>query len=404
MDNIQKKMENNLFSQSEKEIVSYNNPVRQIIHGDLDCFFVSVERLQNSALEGKPVVVGGSGDRAVVASCSYEARKFGVHSAMPMRLARQLCPEAIVVRGDFDQYSKYSNLVTDILAEYVPLFEKASIDEHYLDITGMDKFFGCWKWAQELRQKVIKETGLPISFGLSINKTVSKIATGEAKPSGEKLVPQGSEKEFLAPLSVRRLPSVGEQSYRLLRNMGVATIGTLQQMEALALRRVLGSLGVSIWNKANGIDLSPVVSFREQKSMSKETTFEIDTTDLDKLRVVLISMVEDLAFDLRKAHRLTGCISVKIRYANFDTHSKQLSIPYTSSDNKILEVVTDLFKKLYNRRMLIRLIGIKFSHLIQGGLQTDLFTNTEEELKLIQAIDRMKTRFGDKVITKGVCL
>lgn len=404
MGNIQKKMENNLFTHGEKELVSYDNPVRQIIHGDLDCFFVSVERLQNSALEGKPVIVGGSGDRAVVASCSYEARKFGVHSAMPMRLARQLCPEAIVVRGDFDQYSKYSNIVTDILAEYVPLFEKASIDEHYLDITGMDKFFGCWKWAQELRQKVIKETGLPISFGLSINKTVSKIATGEAKPSGEKLVPYGSEKEFLAPLSVRRLPSVGEQSYRLLRNMGVATIGTLQQMDALALRRVLGALGVSIWNKANGIDLSPVVSFREQKSMSKETTFETDTTDLDKLRMVLISMVEDLAFDLRKMHKLTGCITVKIRYANFDTHSKQVSIPYTSSDNKILQVVTELFKKLYNRRMLIRLVGIKFSHLIQGGLQTDLFNNTEEELKLIQAIDKMKMRFGDKVITKGVCL
>lgn len=404
MGNIQKKMENNLFTHGEKELISYDNPVRQIIHGDLDCFFVSVERLQNSALEGKPVIVGGSGDRAVVASCSYEARKFGVHSAMPMRLARQLCPEAIVVRGDFDQYSKYSNIVTDILAEYVPLFEKASIDEHYLDITGMDKFFGCWKWAQELRQKVIKETGLPISFGLSINKTVSKIATGEAKPSGEKLVPYGSEKEFLAPLSVRRLPSVGEQSYRLLRNMGVATIGTLQQMDALALRRVLGALGVSIWNKANGIDLSPVVSFREQKSMSKETTFETDTTDLDKLRMVLISMVEDLAFDLRKMHKLTGCITVKIRYANFDTHSKQVSIPYTSSDNKILQVVTELFKKLYNRRMLIRLVGIKFSHLILGGLQTDLFNNTEEELKLIQAIDKMKMRFGDKVITKGVCL
>src|SRR5690554_1087033 len=219
---------------------------KHIVHCDLDTFFVSVERLQNAELKGKPVLIGGGSDRGVVASCSYEARKYGVHSAMPMRLARQLCPQAILVKGDMDQYSKYSAMVTEIISENAPIVEKASIDEHYLDLSGMDKFFGCWKWTQELRQRIIKETGLPISFGLSINKTVSKIATGEAKPCGERKVDGGTEKSFLAPLSIRKIPMVGEKSYMLLRNMGVSKCLTLQQMDVFTLRRVMGENGVSI--------------------------------------------------------------------------------------------------------------------------------------------------------------
>ena len=250
---------------------------RHIVHCDLDTFFVSVERLLNSELMGKPVLIGGSSDRGVVASCSYEARKYGIHSAMPMRLARQLCPEAILVRGDHDLYSKYSGIVTEIIEESAPLVEKASIDEHYLDISGMDKFFGCWQWTQELRSKIIKETGLPISFGLSVNKTVSKIATGQAKPCGQIKVDDGTEKSFLAPLSIRKIPMVGEKSYTMLRNMGISKILTLQEMEVFTMRRVLGENGVTIWNKANGLDSSLVVPFRDQKSMSKETTYEQDT-------------------------------------------------------------------------------------------------------------------------------
>src|SRR5690554_3898336 len=234
---------------------------RQIVHCDLDTFFVSVERLINSNLIGKPVLIGGASDRGVVASCSYEARKYGIHSAMPMRLARQLCPEALLVKGDMDLYSKYSALVTEIISDCTPVVEKASIDEHYMDITGMDKFFGCWKWTQELRQKIVKETGLPISFGLSINKTVSKIATGEAKPFGEQQILIGQEKSFLAPLSIRKIPMVGGKTYAQLRNMGINKIMTLQQMEAQTMRRVLGENGVTIWKKANGIDKSLVVPF-----------------------------------------------------------------------------------------------------------------------------------------------
>ncbi|SEN87686.1 DNA polymerase-4 [bacterium A37T11] len=375
---------------------------RQIVHCDLDTFFVSVERLQNSSLVGKPVLIGGGSDRGVVASCSYEARKFGVHSAMPMHLARQLCPEAILVRGDHDLYSKYSNQVTKIIEEKAPLVEKASIDEHYLDITGMDRYFGCWKWTQELRQRIIQQTGLPISFGLSVNKTVSKIATGEAKPCGEKMVDDGTEKRFLAPLSIRKIPMVGGKTYTMLRNIGISRIHTIQEMPVFTMQRILGENGVSIWKKANGVDLNPVVPFSEQKSMGKETTFEADTIDIHRLRQVLYNMVDELAFDLREEGKLTGCITLKIRYSNFDTHIKQVSIGYTNSEKGIFKVVMQLFEKLYSRRMLIRLIGVRFSKLIQGSYQVDLFNDSANDIQLAAAMDHIRHRFGKEFIMRGI--
>ena len=377
---------------------------RHIVHCDLDTFFVSVERLLNSSLKGRPVLIGGSSDRGVVASCSYEARRFGVHSAMPMRLATRLCPEAVVVRGDHDLYSKYSGVVTEIIEECTPVVEKASIDEHYLDISGMDKFFGCWEWARELRQKITRETGLPISFGLSTNKTVSKIATGEAKPCGERQVNGGTEKAFLAPLSIRRIPMVGGKSYALLRNMGIHRIHTLQEMEVFAMRRVMGEHGVTIWRKANGEDNSPVVPFHEQKSMSKETTFRQDTIDMNVLKRTLANMIDKLAFELRQEQKLTGCITLKIRYSNFDTHTQQMKVPYTNSEKSITAKVMELFKKLYSRRMLIRLIGVRFSNLIYGSYQVDLFNDTLEEISLMEAMDHIRTRFGIEFIQRGICL
>lgn len=378
--------------------------MRSIVHCDLDTFFVSVERLLNSELVGKPVLIGGSSDRGVVASCSYEARKFGIQSAMPMRLARQLCPEAILVRGDHDLYSSYSKTVTEIIEESVPLVEKASIDEHYIDLTGMDRFFGCWQWTKELRQRIIRETGLPISFGLSVNKTVSKIATGQAKPCGELHVQSGNEKPFLAPLSIRKIPMVGQKSYSLLRNMGIDKIATIQQMEVSTMEHVLGMNGVSIWKKANGLDDSPVLPFYEQKSMSKETTFQQDTIDMDLLKQTLIGMVDTLAFDLRKEQKLTGCVTLKIRYSNFiDTHTKQVQIAYTNSDRILTQKVLMLFKKLYSRRMLIRLIGVKFSNLIHGAYQTDLFSDNTEEINLLQAMDKIRARYGAEFLVKGIC-
>ncbi|SDE87060.1 DNA polymerase-4 [Mucilaginibacter pineti] len=377
---------------------------RNIVHCDLDTFFVSVARLQNSALIGKPMIVGGSSDRGVVSSCSYEARKFGIHSAMPMRLALQLCREAIIVKGDYDEYSKYSNMVTEIIKERTPLVEKASIDEHYLDITGMDKFFGCWQWTKELRQSIIKETGLPISFGLSANKTVSKIATGTAKPCGERQVNIGLEKNFLAPLSIKKIPMVGEKTYTLLRNMGISKILTLQQMEVFTMQRALGENGISIWKKANGVDDSPVVPYHEQKSMSKDHTFETDTIDMAVLKKILFTMIDELAFDLRKDVKLTSCLTLKIRYSNFDTHTKQIKIPYTSSERVLSEKIMLLFDKLYTRRMLIRLIGVKFSGLITGSYQVDLFNDTIKDVSLSSAMDHIRLRFGVDKVLRGISL
>jgi len=376
-------------------------PDRTIIHLDLDTFFVSVERLQNSRLEGRPIIVGGTSDRGVVASCSYEARQFGVHSAMPVRTARILCPDAVVVRGDMDMYSRYSHMVTDIIAERSPVYEKVSVDEHYIDITGMDRFFGCLKWSQELRQAIIRETGLPISFGLSVNKTVSKIATGEAKPNGELEVPAPLVKPFLNPLSIKKIPMVGDKSYRLLRSMGVDTIETLSKIPPEMMEKVLGVNGIIVWKKANGIDNSPVMPYSEQKSISSEMTFENDTIDVDNIRRILSGKVERLAFELRKKQKLTSCITVKIRYSNFDTHTLQKRISYTSFDHVLIQDTMELFNRLYQRRMLIRLVGVKFSHLVGGMQQLNMFEDTPEMISLYTAMDHIRKRFGKKAIQRA---
>ena len=371
---------------------------RAIVHMDLDTFFVSCERLLDSKLIGKPILIGGTSDRGVVASCSYEARKFGIHSAMPMRMAKQLCPEAIVLRGNSGVYTKFSQNVTEVIKESVPLYEKTSVDEFYIDLTGMDKFFGCHKLASELRQRIIKETGLPISFGLSLNKTVSKIATGEAKPNNEIRILSGTEKTFLAPLSVKKIPMVGNVTYKALCDLGVKRIKTVQDMPMELMHKVLGKNGLSIWKKANGIDNSPVVQYHERKSISTERTFNRDTTDVSKLKGIIIAMAENLAYQLRRGNKLTACITFKIRYSDFQTYTQQQRIPYSSMDHNIIPVVLDLYKKLYNRRLLVRLVGVKFSHLVEGGHQVNLFEDDEKYLNLSVAIDKMRERYGDRAV------
>jgi len=371
---------------------------RSIMHIDLDSFFVSVERLTNPKLIGKPVLVGGTSDRGVVASCSYEAREFGIHSAMSMRMARQLCPDAIVIRGDTEQYSYYSNMVTDIVQGEVPVYEKTSIDEFYIDLTGMDRFFGCYKLAGELRQKIMKETHLPISFALSTNKTVAKVGTGEAKPNGQKEIPLGTEKSFLAPLSIKKIPMVGDKTYQTLRDMGVVWIRTMQEMPEELMEQVLGQNGKAIWRKANAIDNSPVEPYSERKSISTERTFDKDTIDVSALKFLLISMTEKLAFQLRSEEKLTACITIKIRYSDFNTFTIQARLPYTSLDHVLMEKAKELFDKLYQKRMLIRLIGVRFSHLVQGSYQYNLFEDSVTQIQLYQAMDKMRLRYGKDAV------
>jgi DNA polymerase IV len=367
---------------------------------DLDTFFVSVERLLDSSLIGKPVLIGGTSDRGVVASCSYEARQYGIHSAMPMRTARLLCPHAIIKRGDHEQYSKLSHDVTEIIKNNVPLYEKTSIDEFYMDLTGMDRFFGCYKLATELRQTITRETGLPISFALSSNKTVSKVGTGEAKP-GQKEIPFGDEKTFLAPLSIKKIPMVGDKTYQLLRGMGIEKIKTVQEMPVELMEQVLGQNGTVIWKKANGIDNTPIEQYSERKSISTECTFDKDTIDVAHLKRILISMTEKLTFQLRSEEKLTACVTVKIRYSDFNTYTMQMRIPYTSLDHVLIEKVKELFDKLYQKRMLIRLIGIRFSHLIHGNYQFNLFDDTIEQIQLYQAMDKLRKRFGQESVQRA---
>ena len=377
------------------------NADRHIAHLDMDSFFVSVECLKNPVLKGKPLIVGGSGDRGVIAACSYEARKFGLHSAMPMKLARRLCPQAIVISGDMEDYSKYSRMVTDIIAEKVPLFEKSSIDEFYVDLTGMDRFFGCSLFTAELKRTINRETGLPISYALASNKLVSKVATNEVKPNGQTVIPFGEEKSFLAPLQVGKIPGIGKETGELLIRMGVETVRTLSEIPVRMLHNLLGRNGLALWKKANGIDDSPVEPYHEQKSISTEQTFRSDTIDLQFLNAQLTRMTERIAFELRSQDKLTGCITIKIRYANFDTVTRQQTIPYSAADHTILTTAKALFRQLYDRRMLVRLVGIRFTHLIPGNYQINLFDDTQEMIRLYQAIDSVKNRFGESKLLRA---
>lgn len=364
---------------------------------DLDTFFVSCERLNNSSLAGLPVIIGG-GDRGVVSSCSYEARYYGVRSAMPIKMALRLCPEARVIRGDMERYSKLSHTVTEIIEEKAPVVEKASIDEHYLDISGMDRFFGAYRWTQELTESITHHTGLPISFALSVNKTVAKIGTGEAKPIGKKEIPQELVRPFLSPLSIKKIPMVGSATFELLSRIGIRQIHTLAEMPVQVLQQMIGKNGIDLWKKANGIDNTPVEPYNERKSISTEQTFATDTIDISMLKGIITGMVEKLAFQLRSEQWLTSTVVVKVRYANFDTETKQCRVRYTSADHTLSQCVMDLFDKLYQRRMRIRLIGIRFTNLVRGSMQINLFEDTQEMVALYQAMDRIKTRFGyDKV-------
>lgn len=377
---------------------------RNIIHFDLDAFFVAVQCKKDKKLVGKPLIIGGSSRRGVVAACSYETRKFGVHSAMPMYLALQLCPDAIVISGDMEAYSKYSHLVTEIIADSAPSFEKASIDEFYIDVSGMDRYLGAFKWARELRNKIEKESDLPISLGMSVNKLVSKVATAEFKPKAEKYVAPGSEKDFLSPLTVDKIPMIGKQTSAFLYDMGVRNVATLRKMPLKFLTSAFGKNGLTLWNKAHGIDDSPVTPYVEQKSISTESTFEEDTIDVKRLKSVLTAMVEKVAFQLRDQKKLTSCVTVKIKYSNFDTETKQIQIPYSSSDQVLLQVVTQLFDKLYNRRMQIRLVGVRLSGLVHGNYQISLFDDTIQSINLHQALDRIKHKHGPEKVIRATTM
>ena len=375
--------------------------INYIAHFDLDAFFVSVELLKKPELRGKPLIVGGDGQRGIVAACSYEARKYGIQSAMPAMTAKRLCPHAIFLKGSYHEYSTYSRLVTDIIASSVPNYEKASIDEFYVDMSGMDKFFGVSQYTNELREKIMNETGLPISYGLSTSKLVSKMATNEAKPNGYLEIPAGKETAFLWPLSVDKIPGVGKQTVTELQSMGILSIEQLAKTPPDQLEYSFGKWGNRMWQKAHGIDDNPVEPYSEQKSLSHENTFHEDGNDINFLHKELVRLCEETAYDLREEKKLTGCVTVKIRYADFETVSRQEVIDYTALDDVLMAKVKSLFNKLYRKGNKVRLLGVRFSHLIPFTVQMNLFDQSIEKLQLYKTIDKIKSQFGHDVITKG---
>lgn len=372
-----------------------------IAHFDLDAFFVAVECINDPSLKGKPIIVGGSRERGVVTAASYETRKFGVHSAMPMSKALQLCPQAIVVKGSRGEYSRYSRWVTDIIAQKAPLFEKASIDEFYIDLSGMEKYHKPYEWTIALREEIIRETGLNISFGLGANKMIAKIATDEAKPNGYLIIPPGNEEAFLAPLRVNKIPGVGEQTYRTLLEMGIEYIRDISAVSPAVLENRLGRYGLELLQKAKGIHHGEVIQYHEAKSVSTENTFEENTNDMDFLMSELVRMTEKVAFELREDNKTAGVIAVKIRYPDFETTSRQTTIPYTFYDDELIPVAKELFHKLYRKGEKVRLMGVRLSELTSEAIQTNLFSSKEKKAELYKAIDSLKNKFGKGSVRKG---
>lgn len=379
----------------------YMDIKRHIVHIDLDSFFVSVERKFNPALIGKPVIIGGSAERGVVASCSYEARKYGVHSAMPTRQALKLCPHAIVIHGTHGRYSDASREVTQIIHDSVPLYQKTSVDEFYIDLTGMDRFYDCYQVARNLRQKVIRETGLPISFGMASGKTIAKMATNQAKPNGELFIKHGDELQFLAPLNIGKIPGLGESTCQKLYQYGIEKIGDLQKTNIRFLEAVFGKAGRYLWEKAHGIDDSEIIPHSDRKSISTEHTFMTNVNDQRTLETSLVSMTEELSGKLRRENKLASCMAIKIRYANFETHTQQQKIPLTAAEHILIPGIKNLLKMSWNRHRPIRLIGVRLSNLCSGSYQINLFEDNEERIRLYQAMDKINFKFGDKTVCRA---
>ena len=371
---------------------------RLIAHFDLDAFFVSVECLLDPALKGIPLAVGGQSDRSVIAACSYEARKYGVHSAMPARNALRLCPHLKIVSGTRSAYSHYSRLVTEMIANAAPVFEKASIDEFYIDLSGMDRYFKPLEWTLALREKIIEETKLPISFGMGSNKMIAKIATDVAKPNSFLFIEPGKEAAFLDPMKVGKIPGVGDQTERDLLQLGIETIRELRLAKTDLLTRHLGKYGTVLWNKAQGIHTSEVSPYQEAKSVSTENTFDKDVSDINFLQEELVRMTEKVAYEMRQDNKMTGCIAVKIRYPDFETTTKQATIPYTFYDDELIPQAKLLFQQLYNQRQPVRLIGVRLSELTADARQTNLFQDASRKADLYKAIDAVKNKFGREAI------
>ncbi|MDD5311598.1 MAG: DNA polymerase IV [Dehalococcoidia bacterium] len=381
---------------------------RTIFHIDLDAFFVTVEQVLNPALRGKPVIVGGRPDRrGVVASASYEARKFGVHAAMPLSQAKRLCPDAVFLTGHFNRYREYSEKFMAILADYSPCLEPGGLDEAYLDVTGCENF-GSWRaLAMKIKERTKKETGLVASVGIAPCKVVAKIASDLGKPDGLIEVLSGGEKQFLAPLPVQKLPGVGQKTAKVLLSMGIRTIGQLAAMPSETFKNRFGAGIAWLHEHANGIDDSVVEMRGEARSISRETTFETDTTDRDFLKATLRYFAEKLGSELRETDKRARTVGIKLRYADFETVNRSLtSQEATNLDDEIFKRAVSLLESaLAKKSRPVRLVGLEVSNLVRGEGQLSLFdAEAKRQEQLDRAIDRVRDKYGFDAIQTGYTL
>jgi len=380
-------------------------PKRYIAHLDLDCFYVSVERIKDPSLMGKPVVVGGTPTgRGVVASASYEARAFGVRSAMPTATALRLCPHLTIVRGRFGDYTKYSNKLYERILELAPVVERASIDEMYFDLTGCEVLYhndlpGFIKILQHI---VWKEFQLPCTIALASNKAVAKIAAQTVKPAGVIFVPHGTEQEFLAPLPVDAIPGVGKKTGEVLRRKGFALVADLQKIPKEKLERILGKHGLWIHDVANGLGPEELSTEHERKSIGNEETFAHDISDREELHKILFSLTEEVCASLRYRHLKARTFTLKLRYADFDTITRATSIEPTDDDTIVFKTMCELLEESYTRRIAIRLLGVRASNLVdESQLELSLFPESQKRTNMLDAVDKIRKKFGDDVIHVG---
>ncbi|MFC2172642.1 DNA polymerase IV [Acidobacteriota bacterium] len=378
---------------------------RWILHVDMDAFFVEVERTLDPSLRGKPVAVGGSPEgRGVVTSASYEARTFGVRAAMTARRAKELCPHILFVRGHYEHYTRASKAMFEILREYSPLVEPASIDEGYVDLTGFDRLYGpALATAHRIREDIRTRLNLSASAGLAVNKLVSKIATNCAKPGGLAFIPSGMEQDFLAPLPIDALPGIGPKLSERLRQMGIKTLGRLSALNPDLLARAFGTIGPVIGRRAKGIDYDAVKATRGRpKSIGRSITYGEDTEDMDLIESTLYCLIEKIGRELRGEGLGARTVTVRIRYSDFETRSASTTLAEPRDlDAAIYDASTDLLKNLYTRRARLRLVGVAVSGLTETAWQLALFSSDSKRRSLYKAMDGLRENYGSDCLLTG---
>jgi DNA polymerase IV len=380
--------------------------IQGILHIDLDAFFVSVEQVLRPELKGKPVIVGGNPDRrGVVASASYEARAFGIHAAMPLLLANRLCPQAVFLQGNFSKYREESDKFMKILSDFSPALEPGGLDEAYLDVTGCDIFGNPRQIAVSIKERVKKELQIIASVGISRSKIVAKIASDYGKPDGLVEVEAGKEKEFLAPLPISRMPGIGNKTERMFKELEIKTIGELAAMKEVTLKYRFGSYGVMLHHFANGIDNRKIEMRGEAKSISRETTFAEDVNDNRFIQGTLRYLCERVGKEMREQNKQARSVSIKLRFADFETLNRSHSYPeLVSSDQALYQAAAALLDKALtaNKKKMIRLIGIEVSNLVGDGRQLNLFNkDVQREERMDKVIDKIREKYGFSAVQSG---